>query len=118
MSNIGKSGIPEFYSGSINTLNNSLKPEARYSGPGRSGICICGCPWDVHHLCIVMRQDYTDATEERYIPDECCAFGFNETGGMKYNPVTQEWEDHCHGYVDAGTNDVLPILANFATPGL
>ena len=77
-------------------------PERRYSGPGKSGICVCGCKWDDHHLCMVVRQDYLDATQEQYIPDECCRYGFNEGGGMKYNKETGEWEDHCHGYEDRG----------------
>jgi hypothetical protein len=78
--------------------------EPRYSGPERTGVCVCGCPWDKHHLCMVMRQDYLDATQEQYIPDECCAYGFNEVGGMKYNKELGEWEDHCHGYRDSGTH--------------
>lgn len=78
-----------------------------YSGPGKTGICKCGCSWEEHHLCIVASKAYRDATGEGYIPDECCAFGFNETGGMKYNPETQEWEDHCSGYRDSG--DLNPL---------
>lgn len=74
--------------------------EPRYSGPNRSGTCVCGCRWDDHHLGIVMNREYADATHEAYIPDECDNYGFNEVGGMKYNPVTKEWEDHCHGYKD------------------
>lgn len=79
-----------------------VKHEARYSGEGKSGICICGCSWQKHHLCMKMRKDPTDRTEEQYIPDECCAFGFNEVGGMKFNSETEEWEDHCFGYRDRG----------------
>lgn len=78
--------------------------QARYSGPKRSGICICGCPWQDHHLGMVMRQEYADDTGEGYIPDECCSFGSNEVGGMKYNEKTEEWEDHCHGYRDSLEN--------------
>lgn len=74
--------------------------EPRYSGPNRSGFCVCGCKWDDHHLGCVMNQDYFDATGENYVPDECCAFGFNETGGQKYNEETKEWEDHCSRYRD------------------
>lgn len=77
-----------------------VKRIPRYSGPNRSGTCSCGCGWERHHLSLVMRQDHVDATNEGYLPGECCAFGFNETGGMKFNPVTAEWEDHCHGYRD------------------
>ena len=74
--------------------------EPKYSGPNRSGVCICGCPWDDHHLGCVMNEDYFKATGENYVPDECCAFGFNETGGQKYNEETKEWEDHCSRYRD------------------
>jgi hypothetical protein len=75
--------------------------EPRYSGPNRSGICVCGCPWHIHHLGVVMNRDYWLATGEEYVPQECDAFGFNETGGMKYNKEIEEWEDHCHGYEDS-----------------
>ena len=88
-------------------LNLDTKHEPRYSGPGKTGICVCGCPWDAHHLCIVMQKEYVDQTGEAYIPDECCRYGFNEVGGMKYNKETEEWEDHCHGYKDSGTNPLL-----------
>lgn len=47
-----------------------------------------------------MNQAYAQATGEGYIPQECCAFGFNETGGLKYE--NGEWVDHCHGYRDSG----------------
>ena len=47
-----------------------------------------------------MNKDYSDLTQEGYVPQECDAFGFNEVGGMKYNQETGEWEDHCHGYRD------------------
>lgn len=33
-----------------------------------------------------------------YIPAECLKYGSNETGGMRYNKETRQWEDHCHGY--------------------
>ena len=52
-----------------------MKP--KYSGPNRSGTCICGCTWDKHHLGIVMNSVYAEATKEGYIPEECCAYGFN-----------------------------------------
>lgn len=48
-----------------------------------------------------MRKEYIEATGEHYIPDECCHYGCNEVGGMKYNKETEDWEDHCHGYVDS-----------------
>lgn len=84
----------------IEMENKQYQP--RYSGPGRSGICECGCSWDSHHLGVVMNSVYSTETGEGYIPEECCAFGSNEVGGLKYNLETQEWEDHCHGYRDGG----------------
>jgi hypothetical protein len=50
---------------------------------------------------MVMNEEYVKQTGEGYIPQECEAYGFNETGGMKYNLETQEYEDHCHGYRDS-----------------
>jgi hypothetical protein len=47
-----------------------------------------------------MNREYAEQTGESYIPDECCAYGFNETGGKKFNAETKTWEDHCHGYRD------------------
>ena len=73
----------------------------RYSGPGRSGVCICGCSWDEHHLGVVMNKEYYEKTGEAYVPQECDHFGCNETGGMKFNKETGEWEDHCFGYRDS-----------------
>lgn len=75
--------------------------EARYSGPNRSGICVCGCSWDKHHLGIVMWKEYIDETGEYYIPQECEAYGSNEVGGAKYNEKTEQWEDHCYDYRDS-----------------
>lgn len=77
----------------------------RYSGPDRSGICVCGCRWDEHHLGLVMNQAYAEQTQEGYSPDECCAYGFNETGGLKYNSETEEWENHCQRYKDTLDED-------------
>lgn len=76
--------------------------QPRYSGPSRTGICRCGHPWKTHHLGMVMRQEYIDQTHEGYIPQECEAFGFNETGGMVYDVTKEEWVDHCQHYVDMG----------------
>ena len=73
----------------------------RYSGSNCSGICVCGCPWDNHHMMLVMRQEYVDATHEGYILGECETYGFNEAGGMKYNKEINELEDHCSGYRDS-----------------
>lgn len=74
----------------------------RYSGPDRSGICVCGHPWNAHHLGVVMRQEYVEQTKEIYIPQECEAHGFNEAGGLKL--VDGEWVDHCQGYIDSLEN--------------
>lgn len=35
-----------------------------------------------------------------YIPNECDRYGCNESGGMKYNEDSGEYEDHCHQYED------------------
>lgn len=78
-----------------------------YSGSECSGMCVCGCPWNYHHLCIVMNADYVKETGEAYIPDECTNYGFNEVGGMKYNNATDEWEDHCFGYKDTGVQEKI-----------
>ena len=74
--------------------------KGRYSGPGRVGICICGHSWEYHHLGVVMNQEYGDATGEAYVPQECEFFGFNETGGLKYEGG--DWVDHCQRYKDQG----------------
>ena len=71
----------------------------RYSGPNRSGTCICGHSWEDHHLGMVMRKEYVDQTHEGYIPQECEAYGFNEAGGMQR--IDGEWVDHCQGYRDS-----------------
>lgn len=82
--------------------NSPIQPrQPRYSGPNRSGICICGHSWNEHHLCCVMRQEYIDETGEGYLPDECCHYGSNEVGGMKYDDEAGEWVDHCRGYKDS-----------------
>jgi len=80
-------------------MKTENKYEPRYSGPNRSGICVCGCPWDDHHLGIVMNQDYAEQTGEVYVPEECEAFGFNECGGQKV--VDGRWVEHCNKYRDS-----------------
>jgi hypothetical protein len=75
--------------------------EPRYSGPNRSGICVCGCRWYHHHLSCVLNEDYRNETQEVNVPEECVAYGFNEVGGMKFNQETKRWEDHCHSYRDS-----------------
>jgi hypothetical protein len=72
-------------------------PQPRYSGPGKSGVCVCGHPWYEHHLGFVARQAYVNATGEGYIPQECEHFGFNENGGRD-----AEGEAHCGSYRDKG----------------
>jgi hypothetical protein len=74
--------------------------EPRYSGPNRSGICVCGHPWDEHHLGIVMNNEYYDATHEAYVPEECEHYGFNEMGGRMPMPDGR-WVDHCQSYRDS-----------------
>lgn len=69
---------------------------ARYSGPHRSGICACGHSWEDHHLGVVMNVDYSVATREFYIPQECEYFGFNERGGLD-----ADGQPHCDTYHDA-----------------
>ena len=74
---------------------NQFKP--RYSGPGRSGICVCGHSWKKHHLGIVMNNDYYKATKEMYVPQECEYYGFNEFGGLD-----AKGKPHCDSYRDRG----------------
>src|ERR1700678_2368681 len=83
---------------SCDSVQNAEVSKPRYSGPNRSGICICGCGWELHHLHSVMNTDYATETGETYFPDECNAFGSNQFGGMKL--VGSEWVDHCHQYKD------------------
>ncbi len=78
---------------------------AQYSGPGKTGVCLCGCSWEDHHLGMVMRLGSIltkQGTYEYYIPQECDKYGFNEKGGQKFNEETQMWEEHCNAYVDCG----------------
>lgn len=68
-----------------------------------SGVCVCGCLWDSHHLSMIVNIHAYNALPKGYppyVPEECCRYGCNEYGGMKYNPETEEYEDHCHGYRD------------------
>lgn len=71
--------------------------ESIYSGPGKSGICKCGCPVWRHHLSWVMRKEYIDETGERYLPGCCLRFGFNEQEGLD-----SKGRIHCFGYRDNG----------------
>ena len=71
--------------------------DRRYSGIGRTGICVCGHPWGEHHLGIVMNGDFFEATGESYVPQECEHFGFDEFGGLD-----REGKPHCSRYRDGG----------------
>jgi hypothetical protein len=70
---------------------------AIYSGPNRSGVCICGHKWDDHHLGVVIRPDAmeTDGDVERFVPQECEYFGSDEMGGLD-----DEGNPHCSRYRD------------------
>ena len=71
--------------------------KALYTGPNRSGLCVCGHAWDRHHLCMRMREYETeDGTKEAYVPCECEAYGANENSGLD-----RKGNYHCFGYVDA-----------------
>lgn len=74
----------------------------RYSGPGRTGMCVCGHRWDEHHLMMVMRQEYLDETGEAYVPGACEAHGFNELEGLMRDGDSEEWVEHCFRYRDTG----------------
>lgn len=79
--------------------------KARYSGPHRSGTCVCGHRWDRHHLGLVARQEYVDQTHEGYIAQECEAFGPNEMGGLD-----AAGNHHCSGYVDTMNDEIIGAL--------
>ena len=70
---------------------------SRYSGPGRSGICVCGHTWEEHHLGVVLNEEYYKVTLEAYVPQECEFFGSNERGSLD-----AEGNPHCHSYRDRG----------------
>jgi hypothetical protein len=74
--------------------------EPLYSGPGKSGICVCGHGWEDHHLCMIMKAGVAESRKEAYAPCECCFYGSNEEGGMM--PSEAGWVHHCGGYVDRG----------------
>lgn len=72
-----------------------------YSGPGKTGMCVCGHRWDQHHLHIIMDCAIMDARKEGYIIGQCLAHGHNEAAGMMWNDE-DEMVDHCHEYRDTG----------------
>lgn len=69
----------------------------RYSGPNRTGICICGHTWQDHHLGIVLNEDYLNKVGESYLPEECEFYGFDEMGGKD-----ADGHIHCDKYRDTG----------------
>ena len=75
-------------------------PRRRYSGPGRTGICVCGHSYQDHHLGVVLNSEFGAATGECYVPQECEAFGSNEMGGL--DSLGQE---HCQRYRDSGLTE-------------
>ena len=68
----------------------------RYSGEGRTGICVCGHSWEDHHLGVTMNPDYP----EPYLPQECEFFGFNEGSGLD-----AAGKEHCWQYRDSALPD-------------
>lgn len=70
---------------------------ARYSGPGRTGVCVCGHAWDDHHLGMIMREEYlrprSNGVVEAYLPQECEVDQFE---GM-----VREGGCDCQGYRDS-----------------
>lgn len=78
------------------SVTDTPRWRARYSGPGRSGVCRCGHHFSDHHLCCVMNQEYLDQTGESWIPDACLFYGCNEEEGLGPNG-----EPHCFNYRDS-----------------
>lgn len=74
-----------------------MEYKSRYSGPGATGICVCGHSWQDHHLGMVMNDEYRESTGESYVPEECEFYGFNETGGLH-----SDGSIHCMSYKDSG----------------
>lgn len=96
-----------YYSNPITCIEcQDAKAEPRsalYSGPNRSGICICGHKWQNHHLGMIVRVGANKVKDgsgwegrESYIPQECEHYGFNEMGGLG-----KDGHGHCFGYVDS-----------------
>ncbi len=69
---------------------------SQYSGPGRSGICVCGHSWEDHHLGVIVNQKIAEERHEMYVPQECEFYGHNEDGGLD-----AEGNEHCFGYRDS-----------------
>lgn len=81
----------------------TAKP-AVYSGPGRTGRCICGHSWEDHHLGMIMNEEWSaprsNGVVEIYLPQECEYYGSNEDGGLD-----ADGKDHCHRYRDEALPD-------------
>lgn len=69
----------------------------RYSGLGRTGVCVCGHKWENHHLMMKFRELENG---EGYVPGECEFYGCNEASGLD-----AEGNEHCWSYRDAGLPD-------------
>lgn len=93
------------YQAVVRKLRHIEEPTMRaatYSGPRRSGTCVCGHLWTDHHLgCVVNpAMVMTTGGPENYILQECEFFGCNEDGGLD-----AEGNDHCFGYRDSSLLD-------------
>ena len=91
----------------MNEPRKYTSEDRRYSGPGRTGICVCGHPAEEHHGGFVMNQEYYEATGEAYVFGECEHYGCNELGGMMPDPKhprSRKWVPHCGEYRDSGLN--------------
>lgn len=63
-----------------------------------TGFCKCGHHYTEHHLGVIMNKEVYNRLPPGYppyVPEECEAYGFNETGGRGPNG-----EDHCFKYED------------------
>ena len=69
----------------------------RYSGPGQTGICVCGHHYSDHHCGVVMNPDYLAQTGETVVPGGCEFYQCNEGEGLD-----DKGKFHCFNYVDAG----------------
>lgn len=82
-------------------MTDGLRP-AIYSGPMRSGVCVCGHSWEDHHLGMVIDQSKVQTTggPENYVPQECEFYGSNEDAGLD-----TDGNDHCWRYRDSALPD-------------
>ena len=70
-----------------------------YSGPGKSGVCVCGHLAEEHHRCAVMNLEYLEATGEEWVLCECEFYDCNEGGGLD-----EHGQPHCGRYQDRGVD--------------